>query len=134
LLSVKGLHQPTKSAKKKNTQTSNHYHDVESLANSLLVRAREADFRRLFLILDSVPFSIEFFYRWLVARDVETGILREIAAAVSVVEVAEILDVSFAQMFLSRAIQRHQRRGLPCKGVDAALASPDKGDEEDDEL
>jgi hypothetical protein len=37
-------------------------------------------------------------------------------------------------MFLSRAIQRHQRRGLPCKGVDAALASPDKGDEEDDEL
>ena len=68
------------------------------------------------------------------ARDVETGILREIAAAVSVVEVAEILDVSVAQMFLSRAIQRHQRRGLPCKGVDAALASPDKGDEEDDEL
>jgi len=131
LLSFKGLHQPTKSAKKKNTQTSNHYHDVESLANSLLVRAREADFCRLFLIRDSVPFSIEFFYRWLVAHDVETGILREIAAAVSVVEVAEILDVSVAQMFLSRAIQRHQRRGLPC-GV--ALASPDKGDEEDDEL
>lgn len=88
----------------------------------------------MFLIRDSVPFSIEFFYRWLVAHEVETGILWEIAAAVSVVEVAEILDVSVAQMFLSRAIQRHQRRDLPSKGVDAALASPDKGDEEDDEL
>ena len=98
------------------------------------MRAREADFRELFFIRDSVPFSIEFFYQWLVARDVETGILREIAAAVSGAEVAEILDVSVAQMFLSRAIQRHQRRGLTCKGVDAAFASPDKGDEEDDEL
>jgi hypothetical protein len=82
-----------------------------------------------------VPFSVEFFYQWLVARDVETGILREIAAAVSGVEVAEILDVSVAQMFLSRAIQRQQRRSLLSEGVDAiALALPNEGDEEDDEL
>ncbi len=65
----------------------------------------------------------------------ETGILREIAAAVSGVEVAEILDVSVAQMFLSRAIQRQQRRSLLSEGVDAiALALPNEGDEEDDEL
>ncbi|KAL3777946.1 hypothetical protein ACHAW5_008349 [Stephanodiscus triporus] len=119
----------------RNTTTACHRRDVESLANSLLVRARAADFRRLFLIRDSVPFSVEFFYRWLVARDVETGILEEIAAAVSGSEVAEILDVSLAQMFLSRAVQRNQRHGPPREGFDRiALAPPDEGDDEGDEL
>jgi hypothetical protein len=82
-----------------------------------------------------VPFSVEFFYRWLVARDVETGILEEIAGAVSGGDVAEILDVSVAQMFLSRAVQRNQRHGPPREGVDqTGLAPPEEGDEDGDEL
>jgi hypothetical protein len=99
--------------------------------DSLLARASAADFRRLFLIRDSVPFSVEFFYRWLVARDVETGILGEIASAVTGVEVANILEVSVAQMFVSRAIQRHQRRDTPYEGINPGIT---EGVEEGDEL
>jgi hypothetical protein len=120
---------------KNNATASFHHHDVESLANSLLPRASADDFCRLFLIRDSVPFSVEFFYRWLVAREVETSILGEIASAITGVEVANILDVSVAQMFVSRAIQRHQRRDTPCKGINPLdLAPPDEGIEEGDEL
>ncbi|KAL3815779.1 hypothetical protein ACHAXA_001673 [Cyclostephanos tholiformis] len=114
-----------------NVKTSYHHHDVESLVDSLLARASAVDFRRLFLIRDSVPFSVEFFYRWLVARDVETGILGEIASAVTGVEVANILEVSVAQMFVSRAIQRHQRRDTPYEGINPGIT---EGVEEGDEL
>jgi hypothetical protein len=119
-----------------NAKASYHHHDVESLANSLLLRASADDFRCFFLVRDSVPFSVEFFYRWLMARDVETSILGEIASAITGVEVANILDVSVAQMFVSRAVQRHQRRDTPCKGINALnLAPPDEGIlEEGDEL
>ena len=84
-----------------------HYHEVEKLATVLLVQARDGDFRRMFLFLDSIPFSIEYFYQWLVAHNIDACILGEIAAAVESVDVAEILDVSLAHMFLSRANQRH---------------------------
>jgi hypothetical protein len=84
-----------------------HYHEVEKLATVLLVQARDGDFRRMFLFLDSIPFSVEYFYQWLVARNIDACILGEIAAAVVSVDVAEILDVSLAHMFLSRANQRH---------------------------
>ena len=47
------------------------------------------------------------FYHWLVARNIEAYILGEVAAAVVSDDVADILDVSLAQMFLSRANQRH---------------------------
>ena len=41
------------------------------------------------------------------ARNIEAYILGEVAAAVVSDDVAEILDVSLAQMFLSRANQVH---------------------------
>jgi hypothetical protein len=83
------------------------YPEVEKLATVLLVQARDGDFRRMFLFLDSVPFSVEYFYQWLVARNIDACILGEIAAAVVSVNVAENLDVSLVHMFLSRANQRH---------------------------
>jgi hypothetical protein len=85
-----------------------HYHEVEKLATVLLVQARDGDFRRMFLFLDIIHFSVEYFYHWLVARNIDACILREVAAAVISVDVAEILDVSLAHMFLSRANQRHE--------------------------
>ena len=84
-----------------------HYHEVEKLATVLLMQARDKDFRRMFLFLDSVPFSVVYFYHWLVARNIEACILGEVAAAVVSDDVAEILDVSLAQMFVSRANQRN---------------------------
>ncbi|KAL9191253.1 hypothetical protein ACHAXT_000959 [Thalassiosira profunda] len=106
--------------------------DVEALAKMLLASAKKADFCTLFLIQDRVPFSVEYFYQWLVANDAEAGVLEEIAAAVSSPEVEQVLDVSVVQMFLSRSV-KHRREGSPCKSDDAPL-SPDGDDEEGDEL
>jgi hypothetical protein len=78
----------------------------------------------MFLFLDSIPFSVKYFYIWLVARNIDTCILGEIAAAVVSVDVAEILYVSLAHMFLSRANQRH----------DVIIHASGGGIDEDDEL
>ena len=61
----------------------------------------------MFLFLDSVSFSVEYFYQWLVARNIEAYILGEVTTAVVSDDVAELFDVSLAQMFLSRANQRN---------------------------
>ena len=98
--------------------------EVEKLVTVLLVQARGKDFRRMFLFLDSVPFSVEYFYHWLVARNIEAYILGEVATAVVSDDVAEILDVSLVQMFLSRANQRH----------DAIILALGDEVDEDDEL
>jgi hypothetical protein len=84
-----------------------HNHEVEKLAIVLLMQARGKDFRRMFLFLDSVPFSVVYFYHWLVARNIEAYILGEVATAGVSNDVAEILDVSLAKMFVSRANQRN---------------------------
>ena len=57
------------------------------------------------------------------ARNIEAYILGEVAAAVVSDDVAEILDVSLAQMFLSRANQMHDV---------IILASGDEVDEDDE--
>jgi hypothetical protein len=67
-----------------------HYHEVKKLATVLLVQARGKDFRLMFFFLDSVPFSVEYFYQWLVARNIEAYILGEVAAAVVSDGVAQI--------------------------------------------
>ena len=108
----------------KRNKNTPHYHEVEKLATVLLVQARGKDFRRMFLFLDSVPFSVEYFYQWLVARNIEAYILGEVATAVVSDDVAEILDVSLVQMFLSRANQRH----------DAIILALGDEVDEDDEL
>jgi len=110
-----------------------HNHDVESLANLLLISAKRTDFCSLFLIRESVPFSVEYFYQWLVTHDIEAGVLEEIADAVSSQKVEQILDVSVVQMFLSRTIQQNRRQGSPCK-VKIASVPLDGNDEEGDEL
>jgi hypothetical protein len=61
----------------------------------------------MFLFQDRVPFSVEYFYHWLVARNIDECILGEVATSVVSDNIADILDVSLAQMFLSRANQRN---------------------------
>ena len=97
----------------------------------LLLNAKKADFCILFLLQERIPYSVEHFYHWLVSHDVEAYVLEEIAAAVSSQNVAKILDVSVAQMFLSRTIQQHQLQGSPCKVNDASILLDE---DEDDEL
>lgn len=113
---------------------SSYYESVENLVTLLLASAKRADFCRLFLIQESVPFSVEYFYQWLVNRDIEAAILDEVAEAVSSQEVETILDVSVAQMFLSRTVQQNQRRGSPRKDSVSLLRLDDDHDDEDDEL
>lgn len=86
----------------------------------------------MFLVQESIPFSVELFYQWMIAHDVEAGTFAEIAAAVSSQEVEQMLDVSAVQMFVSRTIQ-HQRQGSPCK-VSVASLSLDGDDDDGDEL
>jgi len=108
------------------------YHDdVENLANLLLVAGKRTDFCNLFLIFESVSFSIEFFYQWLVSHDINVDILKEITESISSKEVEQILDVSVVQMFTSRTIQQQQRQGLPFKANVTSLPSDY---EEEDEL
>ena len=101
-------------SQQRNTKTSYHQ-DVESLANLLLQQAKKQDFCNLFLIQESIPFSVEYFYQWLVTNDTAATVLDEISAAVSYPNVAQIIDVSSSQMFLSRTIHK-------------------RGNDEDDEL
>lgn len=113
--------------------TASNRDGVESLAHVLLISARRADFCNLFLIQDCVPFSVEYFYQWLVRHNTEPGVLKEIAAAVSSQKVEHILDVSVVHMFLSRTIQQNRRQSSPCK-LNVAALSIDEYDEEGDEL
>ena len=99
----------------------------------LLASAKKSDFCTLFLIQDNVPFSVEYFYQWVVTHDVDAGVLEEIAAAVSSQEVEQTLDVSVVQMFMSRTIQQHRHDSSPSKSNVASLPL-DENDEEGDEL
>ena len=110
-----------------------HHNDVEALASLLLASAKKSDFCTLFLIQDSVQFSVEYFYQWVVTHDVDAVVLEEIAAAVSSQEVEQTLDVSAVQMFMSRTIQQHRHDGSPSKSNVASLPL-DENDEEGDEL
>ena len=93
----------------------------------LLELANEADLCHMFLIgEDSIPFSIVYFYQWLVAHDVKLNIYETILAAVSTDGVSRILDVSAVQMFLSRTIRQQHS---PRKVADVDPTSLDDGDE-----
>ncbi|KAL7537769.1 hypothetical protein ACHAXR_008053 [Thalassiosira sp. AJA248-18] len=118
---------------RKGKSMASYHHDVGSLVNLLLGSAKKKDFCTLFLIQEKIPFSVEYFYQWMVTHDIESGILEEIAAAVSSPEVQQILDVSVVQMFLSRTIQQNRRQGSPCK-VNVASLAFDENDEDGDEL
>ncbi len=107
--------------------------EVESMAKMLLFHANKTDFCNLFLIQESIPFSVEFFYQWLVTHEIEASIYEEITATVSSPSVASILDISVAQMFTSRTIQQQRREGSPCKANQTSLLL-DEGEEEGDEL
>lgn len=101
----------------------------------LVSSAKKVDFCNLFLLQDSIPFSVDYFYQWLVINDVGSNVLEEVAAAVQSREVESRLDVSVAQMFVSRTKQQCRREGSPRKESATAL-SINYGieDDDDDEL
>ena len=122
-------------AQQRKTKTT-YYVDVESLASLLLLHAKKKDFCILFLMQERIPFSVEYFYQWLVTHDIEAIVLEEIAAAVSSQEVSQVVDVSVAQMLMSRTVQQHRRLGSPCKVTenDSLLIDENSDEEEEDEL
>jgi hypothetical protein len=99
------------------------------LAISLLEQAKTPDLCHFFLYREeSIPFSVEYFYQWLVEHDVNLSIYEEIAAAVLSDSVSRVLDVAVSQMFLSRAI-RQQHRDSSHKVTYVNPSSLDEGDE-----
>lgn len=88
----------------------------------------------MILLRESIPFSIDFFYQWLVTHGTDSIVVEQAAAAVSSHEVAQILDVSVVQMFLSRTIQQKQQQlGSPRRDKEHSLL-PSENEEDDDEL
>ena len=82
----------------------------------------------MFLMQESIQFQVEFLYQWLVSNNIDVCILDEIAAAVESQEVQNMLDISLAQMFLSRTIQQHNS---PRKVNFSSLHFDDNDDEDE---
>lgn len=85
-----------------------HQANVERLANALILVAKKRDFCQLFLLRESLPFSIDFFYQWMISCDVPSATLEEVVDAVTSQEVEHVIDVSDIQIFLSRTAQHNQ--------------------------
>ena len=100
-------------------KTKPSYHlDVECLAKLLLQQSKKVDFCNMFLFQESIPFSFEHFYQWLVTHRVNANVFEAVAAALSSKDIAEILDVSVVQMFLSRTIQVNEDASLSADEID----------------
>jgi len=112
-----------------NSTSTRHQRDMEVITNTLLMASRKEDFTHLFGPNDSA-FPALFMYNWIVKFDVSSAVLQEIAASVGDKQSDHVIDVSVAQMFLSRAEQSRLRSG----SVDRHLPSFDEADEEEDEL
>jgi len=85
-----------------------HQVKVKRLANALILKANRRDFCQLLLLRESLPFSIDFFYQWMVSCDVPSATLEEVVDAVTSQEVELVIDVSDIQIFLSRTAQHNQ--------------------------
>ena len=109
--------------------STRHQHDMEEITNTLLMASRKEDFDHLFGPTGSA-FPELFMYNWIVKFDVGSAVLQEIAASVGDKQSEHVIDVSVAQMFLSRAEQSRQRSD----STDRHLPSFDGADEEEDEL
>ena len=81
---------------------------VESVASALVEISCKRDFCQLFLLRENFPFSIDFFYQWLLSHQVHSSTLEEVVAAVSSKEVELVVDVSDIQILLSRTAQHNQ--------------------------
>ena len=62
----------------------------------------------MFLLRESYPFSIDFFYQWLTSCDVQSSTFKQVVDAVTSQEVEHAIDVSDIQIFLSRTAQHNQ--------------------------
>jgi hypothetical protein len=105
-------------------QTSKLKAPIQTLMNTLVLASKAADFCQAIILSDSISFSVDFFYQWLVANNVSLEVLEKIAVAAQNEEVQQLIGVSAVQMFRSRALEQKS----PCK------AARDNGDDNDDEI
>eukprot|EP00985_Skeletonema_marinoi_P015830 scaffold8277_cov153-Skeletonema_marinoi.AAC.6 len=87
---------------------SSYQANVERLAKSFILIANKRDFCQMFLLRESLPFSIDFLYQWLISCDVQSSTLEQVVDAVTSQEVEHVIDVSDIQIFLSRTAQHNQ--------------------------
>lgn len=78
----------------------------------LLSSAKSKDFCRLLLLRDDIPFSVDYFYQWLVTNNINAEVIEEIAIAAQSKEVQNHIDVSMVQMFMSRTLQTKDQASL----------------------
>ena len=86
--------------------------------------AKAKDFSNAFILIDTIPFSVDFLYQWLVSNDVNTEVMEELVIAVQDEEVQQILDISSVQMFISRTKERCSPR--------KSIQMNDENDDEDE--
>mmetsp|Transcript_24383 Transcript_24383/g.49923 ORF Transcript_24383/g.49923 Transcript_24383/m.49923 type:complete len:101 (+) Transcript_24383:96-398(+) len=96
----------------------------------MLSAANSEDFCIMFLNQDDIPFDIEQMYQWLVSNDMDVYIFDKISLALEHKRVRSVLDVSVAQMFLTRT--RHEHKS-PCKSAESLPRKYSNGDESDDD-
>ena len=105
---------------------SSYQSSVERLANALILIANRRDFCQIFLLRESLPFSIDFFYQWMVSYGVQHSTLEEVVDAVTSQEVEHVIDVSDIQIFLSRTAQTINQQVL-----DESMQSTTSDDEDE---
>lgn len=96
----------------------------------MLSAANSEDFCIMFLNQDDIPFDMEQMYQWLVNNNMDVHIFEKISLALENQRVRSVLDVSVAQMFLTRT--RHEHKS-PCKSAESLLGKCSYGDESDDD-
>jgi len=104
--------------------------EIKSLTKVMLSAANSEDFCIMFLNQDDIPFDIEQMYQWLVSNDMDVYIFDKISLALEHKRVRSVLDVSVAQMFLTRT--RHEHKS-PCKSAESLPRKYSNGDESDDD-
>ncbi len=108
---------------------SSYQTNVQKQAKALIMVAIKRDLCKMFLLRESLPFSIDFFYQWLISNDVPTSTLEQVVDAVISPKVEQVIDVSDIQIFLSRTAQHTQLLVQQDPMQSAAAANDDDEDE-----
>lgn len=101
--------------------------------NNLLMGANANNFCDAFILRETIPFSVDFFYQWLVSCDLEIipRVMKEVSIAVQIEGMQKFIDVSSVQMFLSRTAQQAKEKTSDQKCV---VSTAKDIEEDDDEI
>lgn len=100
--------------------------------STLLLGANAKNFCDVFILSETIRFSVGFFYQWLVSCNLEgiPQVMKKISIAVQIEGMQKFVDVSSIQMFMSLTAQLTKERSSPQKCVVSAANNVDDDDDE----